>query len=116
MAKQALRVWNFTEVIPILSDAKIENVNPIAITQTEVILSYNEPCWADSAFSETIKRYIELTPFSPSSDTEIVLGVLLRGNKLNLCVGDERKQLSLILNTFNVEGQFRGFKLFETFD
>jgi len=91
---------------------KIESARGLNTVNTEVKLSYELPCWTE--YAGVIKKTVVLGDMmNPRADTEVVLGVLLKGDKTNPCMGSVKQEVILNLSTFNVEGAFKGLKLIE---
>lgn len=90
----------------------VKSVENVDMNQTKLTLTYDLPCWAE--YVDTVSKTVILGDvMNPASDFEIVVGVLLRGDLMNPCVGTQKKDASLTLNTNAVEGNFKGFKVIE---
>ena len=102
-----------SEVYLLAPDTKIMSVENSGTTKTVVKLSYLLPCWAD--YVGLIKKTVDIgDPVSPVSNFEVALGVLIKGDKINPCIGSTLKTITSNLNTFSVEGKFYGFKVMDS--
>jgi len=92
-------------------ETEVTNVVNLGSVNTEVTLSYQLPCWAQ--YVDILKTVAVKEPMNFASNFEVVIGVLLKGNTMNPCVGSQDMVTKTIVSTHAVEGSFDGFKIIE---